>query len=217
MNRGFINKNKKPIILIIDHDTITSREIKEQLTDNLYETEFLYDSTFVFDQIRNINPDLILLQKDMPDINGFEICQFLKSIPILGEIPVIMILNSKNDEEITKSFESGATDYIIKPVNKIELNIRIKNHIDHTESKNNERELSSYLIEIKSKMQHFSEVVPTCSYCNKIRDDENHWLDIEKYLIENFDIKFSHGICPDCLDTNYPELSDKIASEKESI
>jgi hypothetical protein len=51
--------------------------------------------------------------------------------------------------------------------------------------------------------------IPICSVCKKIRDDEGFWQKIEKYIQEHSEARFSHGICPECLKTTYPELEDE--------
>lgn len=49
-------------------------------------------------------------------------------------------------------------------------------------------------------------IIPICSYCKQIRDDKGAWSRIEKYISENTDAEFSHGICPDCLEKQMAEL-----------
>jgi len=41
-------------------------------------------------------------------------------------------------------------------------------------------------------------LLPICSYCKKVRDDKNYWQQVEQYVSDHADVKFSHGICPDC-------------------
>lgn len=52
-------------------------------------------------------------------------------------------------------------------------------------------------------------LLPICSYCHKIRDDEGFWSRLESYLEQRADVSFSHGICPDCRDKHFPEYSKK--------
>ena len=65
--------------------------------------------------------------------------------------------------------------------------------------------LQQALEEIKS----LRGILPICMHCKKIRDDKGYWNQIERYIHEHSDAKFSHGICPDCLTTHYPEFSAK--------
>jgi hypothetical protein len=49
--------------------------------------------------------------------------------------------------------------------------------------------------------------IPICASCKKVRDDQGYWDQVESYLMRHTDASFSHGICPDCADRLYPELS----------
>lgn len=64
-------------------------------------------------------------------------------------------------------------------------------------------ELQSALAEVKT----LSGLLPICASCKKIRDDKGYWQTLEKYLQEHSDAQFSHGICDDCIDKLYPDLS----------
>jgi len=60
-------------------------------------------------------------------------------------------------------------------------------------------------------------IVPICSYCKKIRDDQGYWNQVEAYVSRHTQAEFSHGICPDCLQQHYPEMVAQypdIAEEK---
>jgi PAS domain S-box-containing protein len=65
------------------------------------------------------------------------------------------------------------------------------------------RELQTALAEVKS----LREILPICSYCRKIRDDENYWHTVENYISEHTETRFSHSICPSCMATHHePQL-----------
>ena len=78
----------------------------------------------------DINPDLILLDVMMPELNGFDTCKKLKSIPETSEIPVIFLTAKIEAEDIIEGFKVGAVDYITKPFNSYELKARVKTHIE---------------------------------------------------------------------------------------
>lgn len=55
-----------------------------------------------------------------------------------------------------------------------------------------------------------SGLMPICSFCKKIRDDEGYWQQVEAYVSERTHARFSHSICPECFRNNYPEIADKV-------
>jgi PAS domain S-box-containing protein len=61
------------------------------------------------------------------------------------------------------------------------------------------RELQTALAEVK----RLQEILPICSYCRKVRSDENYWLTVENYISVHTSTLFSHSICPDCMETNF--------------
>lgn len=71
--------------------------------------------------------------------------------------------------------------------------------------------LSTALAEIKT----LKGILPICSFCKKIRNDEGYWDRLEKYLSENTEAQLSHGFCPECLQREYPEESEAMKSEGE--
>jgi PAS domain S-box-containing protein len=81
---------------------------------------------------------------------------------------------------------------------------------DITEAKRAEAEREKLVTELRSALEEVSslqEILPICSYCRKIRDDQNYWLTVENYLLKHTDSRFSHSICPSCMsDVVEPEL-----------
>ena len=69
------------------------------------------------------------------------------------------------------------------------------------------------LQEAFSKVKTLSGLLPICANCKKIRDDSGYWNRIESYIGEHADVQFSHGICPECAKTLYPELYDENGAE----
>jgi PAS domain S-box-containing protein len=75
-----------------------------------------------------------------------------------------------------------------------------------------EKEREQLLCEIRealARVKTLSGLLPICSACKKIRDDQGYWTQVERYLMDHTDAQFSHGICPDCMKALYPEFADK--------
>jgi two-component system, sensor histidine kinase and response regulator len=86
-------------------------------------------------------PDLILLDINMPEMDGFEVCEKLKSNPQTAEVPVIFLTAKTEAEDIVKGFQLGGVDYITKPFKKEELLTRVKMHIKMKRTEHELREL----------------------------------------------------------------------------
>ncbi len=76
-------------------------------------------------------PDLILLDIMMPDMDGYEVCRNLREHVKTKDIPIIFVTANTDDDTLERAFDSGGTDYVRKPVNRIELLARIKSALTH--------------------------------------------------------------------------------------
>ncbi|PCJ30030.1 MAG: two-component system response regulator [Gammaproteobacteria bacterium] len=81
-------------------------------------------------QESSINFDLILLDIMMPRMDGYEVCEYLKASPQWQDIPVIFLTARTDAESISRGFEAGGVDYILKPFHPTELLARVRNHIE---------------------------------------------------------------------------------------
>ena len=117
------------IIFIVD-DNDTNLMVAKQVLDEHYKTYALPSAEKMFKMTEKIIPDLILLDINMPEMDGFEAMKILKSNVKTKSIPIIF-LTAKNDPDTEiKGFEMGALDFIIKPFSPPVLIKRIQSHIE---------------------------------------------------------------------------------------
>jgi PAS domain-containing protein len=64
------------------------------------------------------------------------------------------------------------------------------------------------ILEDITELLELRSILPICAHCKKIRDDQEYWRSVESYLYKHLDIKFSHGICPECMKEHYPDVSE---------
>lgn len=113
-------RNSKPILLVEDNqvDAITTqRALKElEVTNELVHKGDGEDALEYLRDENNVKPCIILLDLNMPRMDGFEFLETVKSDNLLKNIPVIILTTSDTDESATRSFDLGAAGYIVKPV-----------------------------------------------------------------------------------------------------
>ncbi len=116
-------------ILIVDDEMANIDIIKNAIEadHNIY---YSLKPDLALKILNRINIDLILLDIMMPEIDGYELCKILKKDEALKNIPVIFITGKDDVASIVKGFETGAVDYITKPVEVLELKARIKTHME---------------------------------------------------------------------------------------
>lgn len=118
-------------ILIVDDVPDNIQLVMNILREDGYEFSFTDEGSKALSILddENSNFDLILLDIRMPGIDGYEVCQGLKTSPRWQDVPVIFLTAKADAESIAKGFEVGCVDYILKPFHANELLARTKNHI----------------------------------------------------------------------------------------
>ncbi|MCA2017389.1 response regulator [Vibrio tritonius] len=112
-----VDKMNLPVVIVADDQPVMQRIIRSILEPRGYQVELANHGVEVLLKSQSTEPDLILLDIDMPVMNGFETLTLLKSTPALATIPVIMLTSFSDKEVFSKSIKSGAVDYIVKPTN----------------------------------------------------------------------------------------------------
>lgn len=126
MNRQDIRNS---VILVVD-DTPTNLEVlSEALTDAGYEVGVATSGNGAIEQVEYMAPDLILLDVQMPGIDGFETCRRLKESPKTVDIPVIFMTALSDSTDKVKGLSLGAVDYITKPFQQEEVLARVQIHL----------------------------------------------------------------------------------------
>lgn len=123
-------------VLIVDDNPYNSRLIEGILNadKNNYTCYFAIDGLEGYQKAIEVSPDLILMDYMMPKMNGIETVKKLRNHNALKDTPVIMITAHKTDEVFTESFESGAFDFVVKPIDINELKSRIYKALGVTET-----------------------------------------------------------------------------------
>ena len=120
--------DRKQKILIVD-DVPVNLKILRAILQNDYEVSLTTGSMFALELAQSNRPDLILLDVMMPDMDGYEMCEYLKSDPQTCDIPVIFITARSGEEDEARGFALGAVDYISKPFRPAIVYARVKTHL----------------------------------------------------------------------------------------
>lgn len=114
-------------ILIADDNQANCELLDAYLADIDCEVDFAVDGQDTLDKVQSFQPDLLLLDIMMPKLNGFEVCQQIKSAPELKRTMVLMVTALNERGDIERAVQAGTDDFLSKPVNQIELVKRVQN------------------------------------------------------------------------------------------
>ena len=129
MDWNFQDSIKDSDILVVDDNVVNQKVLCKVLESNGYRTTFAVNGESALEAIKMSRPDLVLLDVQMPDIDGFEVCRRLKDDPETEDIAVIFITASDTIESKVKGFKVGGVDYISRPLQMPEVLARVKNQL----------------------------------------------------------------------------------------
>jgi putative two-component system response regulator len=119
-------RDRTPVVLVVD-DSAANRELIEAcLAEVDCQVRGAEDGSSALASIASSAPDLVLLDVQMPGMDGYEVCQRIKSTPRGRLLPVVMITSLSNTSDRVQALESGADDYMSKPVDRVELVARVR-------------------------------------------------------------------------------------------
>jgi len=127
----------KQVVLVIDDEPSNFDVIEILLFKEGYQLHYKNNGAEAIAYLKEINPDIILLDVMMPDVDGIEVCQQLKSDPQWQHIPIIIVTVLSEKEDLARCLDAGADDFVSKPINSNELRarvrsmLRIKTQYDH--------------------------------------------------------------------------------------
>jgi PAS domain S-box-containing protein len=116
-------------IFIVDDDPLSLKTLYGYLIQGGYKVFAYQSAQQAIEQIRFLAPEMILLDVNMDEMDGFEACRLIKSDPENADIPIIFVTGARETREIVKGFEVGAVDYITKPIRHQELLARVNTHL----------------------------------------------------------------------------------------
>lgn len=124
-----LNYPDDTVILLVDDNPTNLSVLSHSLKAAGLKTRFAVDGESAIEQAIEDAPDLILLDLQMPGMDGFETCTHLKANPLTREIPIIFITASSNTENKVKGLSLGAVDYVTKPFQQDEVLARVRVHL----------------------------------------------------------------------------------------
>ena len=113
-------------ILVVDDDADVSTTVNKSLTRAGYQVTCAATSQAALQVLSSVRPDLVLLDIAMPGLDGIELCRHLRLNPITASLPILFLTVSGDMQSKTAAFNAGADDYVVKPFDLQELNLRVK-------------------------------------------------------------------------------------------
>src|SRR5713226_6274012 len=193
------------MVLLVDDQAMVCEAVRRAL-GNQPDIDFHYcaDAREALAVANQIKPTVILQDLVMPDLDGLTLVSQYRANQGTKDIPIIVLSTNENPQIKGQAFALGANDYLIKLPDKIELIARIRLHSKsylnqcqrndaYRALRESQRQLlignaalqalNDKLADALSKVKQLSGLVPICSYCKRIRSDQNYWEQVDHYVM----------------------------------
>jgi len=195
-------------VLIAEDEIVSRRLLESALPRWGYDVVTATDGEEAWALLQDAGaPTIMVLDWLMPRLDGVEICRRIRAHPRLNSVYIILLTSRAAVEDMVQGLEAGANDYITKPFDAAELRARMQVGVRVVNLQTALAERVREVEDALSRVKQLQGLLPICSYCKKIRDDQNYWHQVESYVGKHTDARFSHGICPECTDKFRVELN----------
>ncbi|MEB3340132.1 response regulator [Okeania sp.] len=193
--KNFQNLPDKNNILIVDDAPENLRLLSSMLEHQGYNVRKAINGKIAINGAQIAKPDLILLDINLPDIDGYEVCKKLKSLESTKEIPIIFLSAYSEEVDKVKAFEVGGRDYITKPFQLREVLARVENQLSiyqlQMQLKEKNSQLEKEVIERQNSEEQLNFLLSITAAINASLDIHSALEITLKYICEN--IKWDYG------------------------
>jgi len=197
-------------ILLADDDEMSRKTLHHRLTQLGHTVWVAVDGREAWDlfETHHVALDMAILDWMMPEIDGVELCRKIRAFQGQHYHYIILLTAREQTRDVISGLQSGADDYVTKPYEFAELEARISTGLRIVTLETTLSQKVGELQRTLAQVRQLHGLLPICCYCKKVRSDHDYWQEVERYLSDHADVKFSHGICPDCMRTVVePELA----------
>jgi len=185
--------------LVADDDPVARVILARALPAWAIEPIVVLDGAAAWEVITSDNaPSLAIMDWEMPGLDGPELCRRIRGNPASASMYVILLTSRDAAEDVVAGLDAGADDYLVKPFRAAELRARINAGVRVLTLQERLAQRVAELQQALASVKQLRGLLPICSYCKRVRGDEDYWQQVESYIADRTDAEFSHGVCPAC-------------------
>ena len=192
-------------ILAVEDDAVARTVLRQALLRLGHDSVEAADGEAAWELLqKNDTVRVVVSDWMMPRADGLDLCRRIRK-RTNAEYIYFILLTSRDAtaENQTSAADAGVDDFQTKPLDLPELWTRLR--------------VAERILRYTTQVRQLEEMLPICSYCKKIRDDQNYWQQLEGYISERTGSDFSHSVCPDCYQrVLVPEL-EKIKQSSAAL
>jgi DNA-binding response OmpR family regulator len=171
--------------LAVEDDAVARAVLRKALHRLGHEVIEAHDGEAAWARLQAEPVRVVVSDWMMPRSDGLELCRQIRGRAGQEYIYFILLTSRDATEENSRAAaDAGVDDFLTKPLDLAELWTRLR--------------VAERILGYTRQVRQLEELLPICSYCKKIRDDQNYWQQMEGYISERTGSDFSHSVCPDC-------------------
>lgn len=172
-------------ILAVEDDKMALMMMRQALLRLGHEVIEARDGREAWAKLQREPVRVVVSDWEMPEADGLELCRRIRARRKADYAYFILVTaRDASEENQQNAMDAGVDDFLTKPLDVFELRMRLRT--------------AERILKYTTQVRQLEELLPICSYCKKIRDDQNYWQQMEGYINERTGSEFSHSICPDC-------------------
>jgi CheY-like chemotaxis protein len=199
-------------VLIADDDRIAAAVLSRTLQQWNYDVAVVADGAEAWRNLQaaqsNGTPTLAILDWMMPHLEGVEVCRRVRRELPLANMYLMLLTSLESRSDIVAGLDAGADDYLVKPCDPGELRARVNVGVRVLTLQERLADHVGELREALASVKHLHGLLPICTYCKRIRGDDQYWTQVESYVSARSDAQFSHAICPPCAQKLNQEIDE---------
>ena len=199
-------------VLIADDDRIAAAVLSRTLQQWNYDVTVVLDGAEAWSHLQAAQskgvPTLAILDWMMPGLEGADVCRRVRQDMPLANMYLILLTSLESRSDIVAGLDAGADDYLVKPFDPDELRARVNVGVRVLTLQERLADRVGELQEALASVKQLHGLLPICSYCKRIRGDDQYWTQVESFIAARSDAQFSHGICPPCAQKLNQEIDE---------
>lgn len=173
-------------ILAVEDDPVAQLLLESALKYLGHDPILVADGEQAWAALRDGTVRVVVSDWLMPGIDGLELCRRVRARAGDYVYFILLTQQSANEANQDAAVEAGVDDFLTKPVVPRDLWMRLR--------------VAERILGYTQQVRQLESFIPICSYCKNVRSDQNYWQQIETYMHSRAGTKFSHGVCPDCVE-----------------
>jgi phosphoserine phosphatase RsbU/P len=171
-------------VLVVDDDAVSSSQLGALAKAAGYDVKSAPNGREAWELLQLARIPIVISDWYMPEMDGPELCRRIRARVREPYVYFILVTARGGKQQYLAGMEAGADDFIAKPVDPDELRARLK--------------VAERILGLRKELEQLEVLLPICSYCKRIRNDNEEWEALERYIEQHFERLVTHSICPDC-------------------